>query len=79
MKKFTLGELSSLPTIMQSQFDDLKIQLPTKRVWLSRMTVEDGQPYNNMVTVEKLTSKYGIRPIIVQKVFWETIDTYEAL
>jgi hypothetical protein len=54
MRKFSLSEICKMPTIQQGHFDNLVYQSETKRVWISRMTVEDGQPYNNQVTVEKL-------------------------
>jgi len=54
LPRFTARELRSFPTISSSQADDLKVDTGTERVWLSRMTVEDGAPYNNQVTVEKL-------------------------
>jgi hypothetical protein len=49
---YTLTELEALPTLMVGQTDDLKIETPTHRVWLSRMTVADGMPYPNQVTEE---------------------------
>lgn len=52
---YKLAELESLPTISAGQFDDLKIETENRRIWLSRCTIEDGEPYNNKVTVEKLT------------------------
>ncbi len=55
---YKLAELEALPTLSQGQTDDLKVESENKRVWLSRMTIEDGQPYNNMVTVEILKSGY---------------------
>jgi hypothetical protein len=54
MRKYTLRELRAMETISQGHTDDLKIKTEDTKVWLSRMTVEDGMPYNNMVTVEKL-------------------------
>ena len=66
---YTLKELEGLKTIMQGQADDLKIEDGNIRVWLSRMTIGDGMPYNNQVTVEKL-DKNGS---------WNTIEEYEAL
>ena len=54
MKKFTLKELQQLETITQGHTDNLKIKTENTKVWLSRMTVEDGMPYDNMVTIEKL-------------------------
>lgn len=55
---YTLAELEALPTLSQGHTDDLKIETENTRVWLSRMTVEDGEPYNNKVTVEKLKGGY---------------------
>lgn len=54
MRKYTLRELQAMETISQGHTDDLKIKTEDTKVWLSRMTIEDGMPYNNMVTVEKL-------------------------
>ena len=68
MKKYTLRELQQLETISQGQTDNLKIKTEKTKVWLSRMTVEDGMTYNNMVTIEKLT-KDGR---------WEIIEEYPA-
>ena len=68
MRKYTLRELEQLETISQGQTDNLKIKTEDTKVWLSRMTVEDGMPYNNMVTIEKL-KKDGR---------WEIIEEYPA-
>ena len=68
MRKYTLRELQQLKTISQGQTDNLKIKTEDTKVWLSRMTVEDGMPYNNMVTIEKL-KKDGR---------WEIIEEYPA-
>lgn len=54
MRKYTLRELQQLETLSQGHTDDLKIKTEDTKVWLSRMTVEDGMPANNMVTIEKL-------------------------
>lgn len=54
MRRFSLRDLITMPTLEQGHFDNLKVQTDTKRVWLSRMTVADGMPYDNQVTVEKL-------------------------
>ena len=51
---YTLKQLQSMPTITQGHFDDLKVETENTKVWLSRMTVEDGMPYNNQVTIENL-------------------------
>lgn len=67
MKKYTLRELQQRETIEQGHTDNLKIKTGDIKIWLSRMTVEDGMPYNNMVTVEKLIDGK-----------WETIEEYPA-
>ena len=54
MRKFSLLDIIKIPTIEQGHFDNLKVRTDTKRVWLSRLTVADGMPYDNQVTVEKL-------------------------
>lgn len=64
-KRYTAEELEAIPTIHSGHFDNLKVQTEDTRVWLSRMTVEDGMPYNNQVTVEKLED--GL---------WVTVEEY---
>lgn len=64
---FTLAELQDMPVISQGQFDNLLVDDGLFRVWLSRMTVEDGMPYNNQVTVEAMID--GV---------WSTVEQYEA-
>lgn len=64
---YTKEELKAMPTIHSGHFDNLKIDTGTTRVWLSRMTVADGMPYNNQVTVEKLVNGK-----------WETVETYQG-
>ena len=62
-----------MPTLHVGHFDNLKLELYEGgpiRVWLSRMTVDDGSPCNNQVTVEKFNNKTKR---------WETIDEYEAV
>jgi hypothetical protein len=63
----TLATLKALPTIDQGHFDDLKVQTSIYRLWLSRMTKEDGAEHNNGVTLDKLID--GV---------WTTINEYEA-
>ena len=65
---YTLSELEALPTIEQGHMDDLKIKTKYIKVWLSRMTKEDGMPYDNQVTIERLTSSYT----------WETVYQFQA-
>lgn len=69
--KYTLKQLEEIPTITQGQTDDLKLEELETRVWLSRMTIEDGQPYNNQVTVEQVKYINGVPT-------WKTIKQYEA-
>jgi hypothetical protein len=64
---YSLSELERIPTSSQGHTDDLKVDTGRVRVWLSRMTVEDGMPYNHQVTVENL--KDGR---------WVTVEEYEA-
>jgi len=68
MVEFTLKVLQEKETILSSQFDDLKFDHDGMRVWLSRMTVDDGMSYNNQVTIEELHD--GV---------WTTKNQYEAL
>lgn len=65
---YTLAELEALPTLHQGQMDDLKIKTNYIQVWLSRMTKEDGIPYDNQVTIERLNSSYN----------WVTVSQFPA-
>ncbi|MEG3843522.1 hypothetical protein [Microcoleus sp. herbarium14] len=64
---YSLKHLKSLPTLSIGQTDDLKIETPTKRIWLSRCTIEDGEPYNNRVSVENFVNGS-----------WIVTESYEA-
>ncbi len=50
--ELSLAEIQSLATISSGHADDLKIDSDGVRVWLSRMTVQDGAAFDNEVTVE---------------------------
>lgn len=50
----SLEELEELPVLCQGQADDLLIESDTERVWLSRCSTLDGEPWDNKVTVERL-------------------------
>lgn len=53
LPRWSAQELSDMPTIRANQTSNLKYEIPDRiRVWLSRMTVDDGMPYNNAVEVE---------------------------
>jgi len=49
---YTLAELEALPTLLEGQADDLKIETEGVCIWLSRCGIEDGEPCANKVTVE---------------------------
>ena len=65
--EYTLKQMERMPTIGQGHTDDLKVETDDTRIWLSRMTIEDGMPYNNEVTIEKL-----------QDGKWLAVRSYEA-
>ena len=67
MKKYSLSELERMGTVCVGQADDLKFDDGRTRVWLSRCTIPDGEPYDNKVTVEELI-----------KGMWKVVDTYPA-
>ncbi|MCP4848972.1 MAG: hypothetical protein GY899_13610 [Verrucomicrobiaceae bacterium] len=46
--------LNSMPTLSAGQADDLKIQTPQFKVWVSRLTVEDGTIENHAISIEYL-------------------------
>lgn len=66
--KYSLKKLQSLPTLHQGQTDDLKIETNRECVWLSRLTIADGMPYNNEVTIEQRNPAGE----------WRTVEQYEA-
>ena len=74
MKRYTLEELKKLPILAQAHCDNLLIQGEDNkgkfRLWLSRMTIEDGMPYNNQVTIERCNESTEYN--------WKTIEEYEA-
>ena len=63
-----LDDLEALPTLAVGQADNLKIDDGDTRVWLSRCTVDDGEPYDNKVTIERLIDGC-----------WVEADIYPAL
>lgn len=66
-ERYSLKDLKAMPTLTQGQSDDLKVDDGQTRVWLARTGVEDGEKYDNRVTVEKF--KNGR---------WVTADEYMA-
>lgn len=69
MRHYTLKELEAMPTLEQGHFDNVKVSNDEIRVMISRMTIEDGMPYNNQVCVEKFDKDSGL---------WQIVDVYEA-
>jgi hypothetical protein len=70
-REYSLAELEGLPTLVERQADDLKIEnmdaYPPYRYWLSRMTVDDGAPYDNAVDYEVLVGGS-----------WQRVHMYQA-
>ena len=66
--RYSKRTLEKLPTLATGQADDLKLDDGQTRVWLSRCTTLDGEPYDNKVTIERLVNGK-----------WEISETYEAL
>lgn len=54
VKLWTAQTLRRRRSLAKSQTCDLKIDTGHVRVWLSRCGVEDGEPYENKVTIECL-------------------------
>jgi len=50
MDRLTLPQIPALPTLERSHTDDLKVENDATRVWLLRMTVADGAPYDHEVS-----------------------------
>jgi hypothetical protein len=67
MRRYSLAELESLPTLCVGQADDLKIDTPIRQVWLSRCGIADGEPCENKVTV-----------MVRRNDRWEEKEWYEA-
>jgi hypothetical protein len=66
---YTLAELEAMPTLAQGQADDLKIDTDVSRIWLSRVGIEDGMQYDNLVTIEELNDSGR----------WVEVGWYEAV
>ena len=66
-RRYTLAQLQSLPTISTGHVDDLKVDNGVERIWLSRVGVDDGMPYDNQVTVQRLMDGR-----------WQIVSTYPA-
>lgn len=79
--KLRLKKLQLLPTLHVGQFDDLKVEEPDLRIWLSRMTVDDGMEYNNQVTVEcyQHPKKANKQVDQAKSKVWVIVKQYEAI
>jgi hypothetical protein len=65
-----LKTITKKKVIEQGHTDDLIKSTPTSRIWISRLTIADGMPYDNQVTEEKYNTHKGK---------WETVKVYEAV
>ena len=50
----TPNEYREMPSIHSGHFDNLVHETSDTRVWVSRMTIGDGAPENEQVTIEHL-------------------------
>jgi hypothetical protein len=69
LPKLALKDIEGMKVIEQGQMDNLIIRCGNVKVWHSRMTKEDGMPYNNQITVEALDENYN----------WRTVKEYKPL
>ncbi len=67
VRRYTAAELERKKTLSTGQCDDLKVDTGRERVWLSRCTRADGEPFNNKVTVEWLIAGR-----------WKSVDEYQG-
>ena len=67
-RTYTARELDALPTLAVGQADNLKVDDGDGvRIWLSRVGIADGYPYEHTVMVERIID--GV---------WTTTDTYDG-
>jgi hypothetical protein len=50
--------LDDLPTIAVDQTADLKVATDDLRVWLSRLDIDDGEPFRRTVYVEAIDARH---------------------
>lgn len=50
MKRYTLKEIKEMPVLHEGHFENVIIDNETEKVVISRMTVKDGEDYNNKVS-----------------------------
>lgn len=71
-RNYTVAELDEMPDLAEGQADNLKYEDKAEgvQVWLSRCTVQDGEPFNNKVTLcvwNRTTAKWEEREIYPAK------------
>lgn len=77
--KISLKKLETMPTLHSGQYDNLKYETKDTRLWLSRMTIEDGMEYNNQVTVEMyIYPKTSSGVDQTRGKIWQITKQYEA-
>ena len=63
----TLKEVKKMPVIRQDHSRNIVAEDTLRRVSISRMTIADGAPYNNQVTIEIMLNNE-----------WRVVVQYEA-
>lgn len=66
--EYSLTYLKRRPTLYVGQTNNLKIETPNRRVWLARTGIQDGEPYNNRVSIEELSNNG-----------WKVVEDYQAI
>lgn len=66
-KRYTTKTLGKKATLSSSQSSDLKMSGDQYRYWLSRCSIEDGEPFESTVYVEALSEST-----------WVLIDCYDG-
>lgn len=75
---YTVESLRLLPTLSEGQADNLKFDEGGYRVWLSRCTVDDGEPFNNAVTIERFDGRRWVE-VSKHPAPWEHEGSYGLL
>lgn len=61
-----LSDLEEMETIIEGYADDLKIDDGTFKVWLCRVGIDDGMPYDNAVTIETVVEGKWIEVLMYE-------------
>jgi len=62
------NQLEALPVLSQGQAHDLHIDTGIYRVWLSRCSIEDGEPFRNTAYIEIKNANH----------LWQDLGYYDA-